>query len=115
MKYYKFAIKKGFKFVVETENLGAGIAPWNLAQYRLLTENENGPIEVSCRNKCYTMFFYHFQGVRYIDSHKIYTNIENTWGIKENLINSIYKPYLEHLDKIKTLLIKINILNILKT
>lgn len=95
-----------YSFVVETNNLGAGVAPWNIAQYRLMTEDEYGPKTVLCTGRKYNMFFYHFQDLRYITPHKVFTNTENTWGISKSMINSVYIPYLKHLNQTKGLLEK---------
>lgn len=74
-----------FKGVHVLKNLGGGLAPWNIQQYKI----EEKPFE---------LVFYHFHGFKYL--------LNNTldlgdYQLKKKDIKYIYKPYLAHLEKIK--------------
>ena len=83
-----------FDFVVETENLGAGVAPWNISQYRL-SGNDNG-IEIKYKRtkKVYKLVFYHYERITYIDENTVNSNSYHYWGVDDDLVNITYRPYL---------------------
>lgn len=93
-----------YPFCVETENLGAGIAPWNIPQYRMISKDEHGPTMVKCKGKTHKTLFYHFQGLRYIDKNTAISNTAGRWGISKKLVDCFYIPYLRHIMKSKELL-----------
>jgi hypothetical protein len=66
------------------ENLGGGVAPWNIQQY-----------DVS--KKEFQLIFYHFQNYQMLENEKI--DFGN-YVLDENDINKIYKPYTKHLEDI---------------
>ena len=78
-------------------NLGAGIAPWNIAQYRLIKRDNYGPITLRCRNREVSPLFYHFQGLTYIDERTVKTNTFTSWCVSKKLVYTIYTPYLKHI------------------
>ena len=84
-----------YPFCVETDNLGAGIAPWNIAQYRLIKRDNYGPITLRCRNREVSPLFYHFQGLTYIDEKTVKTNTFTSWCVSKKLVYTIYIPYLK--------------------
>lgn len=87
-----------YSFCVETSNLGAGIALWNIAQYRLLEQSEYGPNKVKCRGSVVMPFFYHFQQLEYIDDNTVETHTMSKWGVQKLLVDSFYFPYLYHIS-----------------
>ena len=93
-----------YSFVVETENWGAGIAPWNLAQYRMVSRDEYGPIKMNCRGEQCQAFFYHFQGITFEEGNIAHTNTMTRWGVSRKLRDAFYKPYLSHLFRNKKML-----------
>lgn len=93
-----------YSYAIETENLGAGIAPWNIAQYRLVTSDDHGPTKVRCKGKYYTPLFYHFQNMTYIDENKIHSNTHTYWGVDKKLVYSFYLPYAKHVALNKKML-----------
>ena len=93
-----------YSYAIETENLGAGIAPWNIAQYRLVTLDEHGPTKVKCKGKVYTPLFYHFQNMTYIDENTIHSNTHVYWGVEKKLVYSFYIPYATHVALNKKML-----------
>lgn len=94
-----------FDFVIETINMGAGIAPWNISQYKLkeLSQIDNNIVVKKGRNN-YNVVFYHFENIQYIDNHTVRANLECYWGIDRKLIETLYIPYLQRLSAKKQML-----------
>lgn len=90
-----------YDFVIETHNLGAGIAPWNFSQYKLKLINDKGCIIV-CKDKIdYPTVFYHYENLCYIDMGMVKMNVFNSWCIDKKLVKAYYIPYLHELHGIK--------------
>ena len=73
-----------FEGIHVLENLGAGIAPWNIQQYDLTNKNFN-------------LIFYHFHGYKILEDKKIELG---TYKLNKRDIKILYKPYTKHLKKI---------------
>lgn len=93
-----------YEYAIETENLGAGIAPWNIAQYRMIADDEYGPTLITCRGKEFVPVFYHFQDMCYIDERSVRTNTQGYWGVDRKLVKALYIPYIKHIAKNKQML-----------
>jgi len=83
------------------QHKGAGIAPWNVSQYKI--KEINNQIFVDDE----PLIFYHFQSL------KIYPNLKfqlynPPYNISSNIKKLIYNPYLKELKKI---IIKVKIIN----
>ena len=91
---------ESYKFVKETENLGAGVASWNMAQYQLIEENEFGPTVLKRREEKYNTLFYHFHALSYTSERSVRTFAMIAWGASKRLLDSFYIPYLRHIDTI---------------
>lgn len=89
-------------------NLGAGVAPWNVAQYKLSSgSNDKLPIVLKHKkeNKKMELIFYHYHNITYTNKHEVNINVyQRAWGIDDNLIKELYIPYLKEIDQIKGLL-----------
>ena len=102
-----------FKGVHELQNLGGGVAPWNLNQYELVNTESGMPyktkedldaikdkVYLTLRNKKdkekFDLIFYHFQNIRYLSETKV--NISSETHDK-SLKRAIYLPYLRDIDK----------------
>ena len=97
-KYQKNWGKLNFVNVIH--HIGAGIAPWNISQYRLDKRLSQNEIVVhlkkrGCSNK---VVFYHFHMIEYISKEK--ANIflyHRGWNIDDDLVRALYIPYLKKL------------------
>lgn len=94
---YLNSFGKLFNNVYELQNLGAGVAPWNLAQYDLISKDNNN-ILLCHNNKNVDLIFYHFQNIRYMPNRKV--NIKSLTKNKK-LKYSIYIPYLIEIENIR--------------
>ena len=89
---------KLFTGVYELKNLGGGVAPWNLEEYKLVSQNCNDITLGTDDGKQFKLVFYHFQNMRYMPGRKV--NIKSQTRNKD-LKYSIYIPYLIEIEKIR--------------
>jgi len=73
-----------FKGVHVLQDLGGGVAPWNIQQYDL-TDNS------------FELIFYHFHNFKFLEQNKIDLG---GYELDKNDIDILYKPYARHIDKI---------------
>lgn len=91
-----------FEGVHELENLGGGMAPWNLAQYKYeKSDNDTIVIEEKATGKKFRPVFYHFQDIRYLPGRKV--NIKSNSHDKQ-LKFFLYKPYLKAIEETRAML-----------
>lgn len=96
--------KIDFSGVYETKMLGAGIAPWNIQQYKL---KKNFKFQLLKNpNINFVMYFYHFHGIKFLSPNKAFIGY---YKLSEEVINFIYKPYLLELKKIQNDLLTYNV------
>lgn len=89
-----------YDYCIETEHLGAGIAPWNITQYKLI-KSEKNVFSIKIKNQLYPVIFYHFENIQYLNKNTIKINLYKKWGIDDELVNQLYYPYLKKVDKHK--------------
>ncbi|GIV42886.1 MAG: glycosyl transferase [Bacteroidia bacterium] len=91
-----------FPFVYVLQNLGGGVAPWNIQQYDL---QENDFI-LHDSGKSYPLVFYHFHYVKFYDE---YLEL-GRYKLSDEVITKIYKPYIQKLiEKEKILPSNLNV------
>jgi hypothetical protein len=90
------------KAVHVLENLGGGLAPWNVQQYSFNTdfaEDKRSKIRFS-------PIFFHFHGLKYFENGKsIFA--PHTYILAEKVIENFYKPYLTALQNMQSKLSEI--------
>lgn len=95
--------KEQFPDVFEVENIGAGVAPWNVSDYRLDKKEKDGTILLKYRKKevC-QLVFYHFQNVKILSDKEADIGVYNELGIMDNvLISFLYQGYIRNLMEIR--------------
>lgn len=86
-----------YPYVIEIENLGAGVAKWNLSQYKLLSSNGE-EIVLKCNDGVYRLLFYHYQGISFLSEDLVRINVFTGYGnYSKKIIQTIYKPYLKQI------------------
>ncbi len=75
-----------FEGVHICRNPGAGLAPWNLLNYKL--QIKNGQITINDNE----LIFYHFHDLKYLSNNSWYLG---GYEIAENILENIYKPYIK--------------------
>ena len=93
-----------YEYCIETQNMGAGIAPWNISQYKHFNLDTSESIMVKCRNNICRPFFYHFQDLVYLDDCSVNTHTSEYWNVDYDLVSSFYTPYLIHIKRNKIML-----------
>lgn len=90
-----------YDYVIETQNLGAGVAPWNISQYRLVKKSSSS-VQLKCRGNNYDLLFYHFENLQYLSLKQVNINVYATWGIQDKLVDLLYDKYLYSIDQMKS-------------
>jgi len=94
-----------FKGVHVLKHLGGGIAAWNVQQYCFdYVNNKLIGIKKSSGKK-FEVIFYHFHYLRFFKNGKIELGRRL---LSNSILNIFYKPYIQHLDKIKKQIQKID-------
>lgn len=91
-----------YDFVIETKNMGAGVAPWNIAQYKLSSKN---PIVLSSPKGLCRLLFYHFENITYYSANCANINVYHNWFIDDNIVNLLYTDYLMRINEKKVYLL----------
>lgn len=94
---------KDYEYVIETHNLGAGVAPWNIAQYQL-SYGDDSHVVLKCRGEKCNLLFYHFENLMYLSLKEVNISVYGCWGISDRLVDFLYHKYLVEIDKTKTFL-----------
>jgi hypothetical protein len=84
-----------FESIHELQNIGGGVAPWNVQQYDLQNSN-------------FSIIFYHFHDFKFIEKNKVDLG---DYKLKTSVINKVYNPYIKHLDQITSTLKMIDRVN----
>jgi len=95
-----------FAGVHELQHLGGGTAPWNLAQYELISKSDpasaGGSTDVMLKEKKsgkeFSLVFYHFQNIRYLSDKRVNVNSCTHSG---ELKRAIYLPYLRNIEQVR--------------
>lgn len=85
------------------QNLGGGVAPWNIAKYRYGGSQSGVPRLIHKRKKKkITLVFYHFHHIVHLAPRIVdIAAYCFRFGVDDQLIQSIYLPYLRELNEIK--------------
>lgn len=85
-------------------NLGAGVASWNITSYCDYSPN-NEAIKYKETNTSIPIVFYHFASLKYHSKHLIDTSVIYYHGLDYRMVKGIYKKYLLLIDKKKDYLV----------
>lgn len=89
--------------VQELQNHGGGVAPWNIGRYRFLDDaDQRIHFWGKDTKQSYTLVFYHFHHMEYIDEKTVNLNIhKQSISVDSRLAERIYYPYLREIEEIK--------------
>lgn len=79
-------------------NIGAGVAPWNIIQYKRLDVDNNKVLLWKNDLSELSLIFYHFQSVKYLSRDVVDINIQTFKGIDIGLVDMLYYPYLRMIE-----------------
>ena len=88
-----------FEGVHLLQHLGGGVAPWNVQQYDIVKSEEKLFGRVKSSGIEFEVIFYHFHHLQFFINGQIDLG---SYKLSENVKKLIYKPYIKHLEKIKT-------------
>ncbi len=94
-----------FEGVHVMQNLGGGLAAWNIQQY--VFSNDNGYLigtEIKTQNK-FAAVFYHFHYLKFFTSGQVELGRRT---LNKNVLDTFYKPYIKLLEEIKIEVSKID-------
>lgn len=97
-----------FEGVHELQHLGGGTAPWNIAQYELVSNDGQNHVMLRPRKsgEPFELIFYHFQNIRYLSDTKVNINsCTHSRGVKD----AVYLPYLREIEHARKILQKYGI------
>lgn len=103
-KYLDPLVEKYKENINILDNLGGGVAPWNLSQYSYVNSIGNSIVmQEKSSNRLFELVFYHFEGMTYKSrkeaSAPLYLEIGN-----KNFISSLYADYCIKIEQVKRLL-----------
>ena len=86
------------------ENIGAGIAPWNIEWYKK-SEKEGYFVYFDNETKPMPIVFYHFHNVTYIDRNTVKTGVySGKYNVDYSLLDNLYSEYLIKVELKKKIL-----------
>lgn len=86
-----------FNCVHSLENLGGGVAPWNVQQYKVLLEDNELKIISKKTYENKKLVFYHFHGLKLYEN---FVNYGKSYVLDKNVKKYIYNKYLDDVKKI---------------
>lgn len=95
-----------FKGVHVLQHLGAGVAPWNIARYRLVEKNADGVrIKFKSDSSINTLIFFHFQAIKYLKNNLVDIGINLYPGYaQQTLYLGLYREYLKRIEEVRDML-----------
>lgn len=95
---------KKYDCVHITTHMGAGIAPWNVTQYKYVADKKVRHPQVK---EDIDLIFYHFHMIKYIDDNTVDINVFTRSGhADEKLVYGLYKDYLAKIEEVRKKLTK---------
>lgn len=89
---------KKFSGVHVMQNLGGGLAPWNIQQYDVLQKESKLFGAEKETGRQFQFIFFHFHGIKYYTDGKIDLG---GYRLSKRVIDIIYKPYIRKLHEMK--------------
>lgn len=104
-KYLDLIFSK-YEGIIESDLLGAGVAPWNINQYKEVKIGAAGnTMIISKKGLIEPLIFYHYERIMCLPNGGYNINVFSKWGIRKKLIKALYIPYLQDILEAKQLLI----------
>jgi hypothetical protein len=101
---YQDTWMEDYDCVYETASLGAGIAPWNVSQYRYA--GEKTVRKIGCSEDI-PLIFYHFHMIHYLSESMVDINVFTRSGhAQKKLVYGLYQDYLARIEQKRAILVK---------
>lgn len=99
-KYLNF-FKEKFSNVIDIENIGAGVAPWNINKFDVTVDLEKIIInDKKDKNKSSPLIFYHYQGLKFTDLEDYIRSQPSEVFIDKVILELIYTLYIQNIISI---------------
>lgn len=93
--------KMKYSGVYEVENLGIGVAPWNLHLYSYVGKKD-GKLWMRYRRKVFPLVFYHFEGMKYLEDGRVFLNLWECGRMgTSRKVRLIYGEYFQVLRSVR--------------
>ncbi len=93
--------KQKYSCVHDFQEMGIGVAPWNLHLYTYIGV-KNGIIWLEYRGRQFPLIFYHFEGMKYLDEKRVFLNL---WRAGEpgtgKKVKLLYGSYIRELESMR--------------
>lgn len=94
-----------FDCIYVYQHLGAGVAPWNVSQYRIVEKEDTKKNVIWLRHrqigKEMPLIFYHFHQIRYLHEKQADIGVNLRPGKTDRRWEEVYRDYLRCLDRIR--------------
>lgn len=95
---YLESFKHLFNDVCIIQELGCGIAPWNIDDFEGIENNRSEGLILSHKDgRKGKLIFYHYQGLKFTEETTFINGFPSPAPIKSEFLNEIYKPYIIYL------------------
>ena len=103
-KYLDPIVEKYRDYVNVLQNLGGGVAPWNIAQYKGISSIGNAIVfQEKSTKKMFELVFYHFEGITYLNRNKALVPTYLDSG-SNRILTGLYADYLNKIEQAKKIL-----------
>jgi len=85
-----------FKSVHVAQDIGCGIAPWNIAKYDIVVKHSLFNVQDKVTKQIGAMIFYHFHGLKKYENNRWFLS---GYDITTTVIEKLYKPYIGNIEK----------------
>ncbi len=86
-----------FNCIHELENLGGGVAPWNVEQYGFARDVDKVSAVEKSSGKKFSLVFYHFHAFKLLNKNALQLTAKE-YKIASDVLRNIYKPYIAEIE-----------------
>lgn len=83
------------------KHLGGGMAPWNVVQYQLISNEEEIIVREKRSKMVFPLIFYHFHNIAYYSEYEANIGVFEPWREDKSLVTLLYTQYLQNLNLVK--------------
>ena len=101
-KYLNFLAEK-FTKVIDINNIGVGVAPWNINRFTVSRDKNNLLMEEKTnKNFQFPLIFFHYQGLEFTEYDNYIEAQASNIKIPNYILELIYTPYIQNISKINS-------------
>ena len=101
-KYLNFLSEK-FSKVIDINNIGVGVAPWNINRFNISRDENKFLMEEKTKNNFqFPLIFFHYQGLEFTEFDNYIKAQASTIEIPNYILELIYTPYIENIRQINS-------------